>query len=130
MNIRREIETLALWYIPVFLAATIASAIGSGLVRDAMADGTLTMGTIVSLIGWVPALLALAPRFVVAAWLFGIARREGGRSLLWLLFGLVGHLFAAVIYLALKIYEQRAGEQTQAGVAGQAPNSALSTSRE
>lgn len=42
---------------------------------------------------------------VVGIWLFVIVRRENGNAIHWLVFGLLAHLYAAVIYLFVRISE-------------------------
>lgn len=108
MNVRNELERLALWYVPVAVLAAVASTLISGVLQERLASGELTIGSTIGLFQLLPASIGLADNIVVGLWLFGLSRKEGGRSLLWFIFGLVAHLFAAVIYVSMRIYEQRA----------------------
>ena len=107
MELRKEIESLALWYIPAFVFVALASSLYSGYVRALMEMGEATPGTTLSLISALGMSINLVDNLVVGVWLYVRGRKEGGRAILWLLFGVVAHFYAALLYLGLKIYEQQ-----------------------
>ena len=107
MNLRKEIETLAMWYIPAVLFVVIATAIMTGYFQDMVRSQHASLGTWISFYSLLQGLIQLVDNLVVGIWLFLRSKSENGNRFLWLLFGLAAHLFAAVIYLALRIYEQR-----------------------
>jgi len=108
MDIRKEIETLAIWYIPVMIIMVIASGLYAGYFKGILSSGQTSIGSTLSFLTLVPALIKLADNVVIAIWLYFMAKKEGGRTLLWFLFGVVAHLFAAIIYIGLRLYEQQA----------------------
>lgn len=108
MDIRKDIETLAIWYIPVMIIMVIASGLYAGYFKEVISSGPTSIGSTLSFFTLVPALFKLADNIVIAVWLYFMARKEGGRTALWFLFGLVAHLFAAIIYIGLRLYEQQA----------------------
>jgi len=108
MDIRKEIETLAIWYIPVMIIMVIASGLYAGYFKEILSSGQTSIGSTLSFLALVPALIKLADNVVIAIWLYFMAKKEGGRTLLWFLFGVVAHLFAAIIYIGLRLYEQQA----------------------
>jgi len=108
MDIRKEIETLATWYIPAMILMLIASGLYTGYFNAVLSNDQASIGTTLSFLTLVPALIKLTDNIVIAVWLYFMAKKEGGRKVLWLLFGLVAHLLAAIIYIGLRIYEQQA----------------------
>lgn len=108
IDIRKEIETLAIWYIPVMIVMVIASGLYAGYFKEVLSSGQASIGSTLSFLTLVPALFKLADNIVIAVWLYSMAKKEGGRKVLWFLFGMVAHLFAAVIYIGLRLYEQQA----------------------
>lgn len=112
MELRKEIESLAIWYIPVVVLMSIVAAAYTGFLKEMLSADGLTMGTQVALITMGPKLIQFATNIVVGIWLYRLAKKEGGRQSLWLLFGLVVNLGAALIYIGLRIYEQRDGTQS------------------
>lgn len=107
-ELRREIELLAIWYIPVAIATIIASGLYTSYFNELMSGQDISMGATLGFLTAVPAFINLIDNVVVGVWLFALVREQHGRYLLWLVFGVFAHLFAAVIYIALRIYEQRA----------------------
>jgi len=108
MDLRKEIEKLAIWYIPVSIAMILATSAYSSYFRHIASGEGATVGSTIAFFAGIPALIQMADNIVVGIWLFFLARREGARPMLWLLFGLFAHLFAAVIYIALRLYEAQA----------------------
>jgi hypothetical protein len=54
---------------------------------------------------WFPFFIKLANNLVVAIWLYYVVKRDLGRKWIWAFFGFVAHLFAALFYIGLKLYE-------------------------
>jgi hypothetical protein len=92
---RKEIETLVRWYVPVYIGMLIASFL------------ILTHWTESINLLWLMRYMEFGDNLVVAIWLYFQARRDSGRKWIWAFFGFVAQLFAAVIYLGLKLYEDR-----------------------
>ena len=107
MEIRKEIESLAIWYIPAFIVVAVLSALFSGYINDLIEFGEATSGTTMSLISIISALIKLIDNFVVGIWLYLRGKKDGGRAILWLFFGVVANFYAALMYIGLKIYEQQ-----------------------
>lgn len=105
MELRNEIESLALWYIPTYILAAIISSLISGYVVEISNIIELDPGVTMSILALITAMLNLADNVVVGVWLFIQGKREKGKAGLWLFFGLAAHLFAALFYIGLKIYE-------------------------
>ena len=108
MEIRKEIETLAIWYIPALIIMAAASALYSGYAEELMRDGFESISTgsklmLLSLSGYI---INSIDNVVVAIWLTVQCKKENGRALLWFLFGFVASFYAALIYIGLKIYEE------------------------
>ncbi|WP_373032963.1 hypothetical protein [Sulfurovum sp.] len=103
MNLRKDIETLLYWYIPVFI---FASVVGSYLFDYFKTIENMTFAVKLSLT--VTTILSkYLHHIVVAVWLLNVAKKENQKYILWAMFGLVAHLFAAVIYLLLYVYERK-----------------------
>ena len=107
MEIRKEIESLALWYNPAFLIIFLASAVYSGYLKEIIEMGEATTGVSIAFFTMVLKLIQNIDNLVVGVWLFIQAKKENGKPLLWFLFGLVAHFYAAIIYIGLKIYENQ-----------------------
>lgn len=107
MELRKEIESLALWYIPVFVIVSIFSAFYSGYVKDLIELGQATPGMTFSLLAVVSSFIGLIDNIVVGIWLYIRGKNDDGKAILWLFFGVVAHFYAALIYIGLKIYEQQ-----------------------
>ena len=102
---RKEIEKLAVWYIPAFLLATFAASIWSGVLEHSFNSEQLSAGKSISFIFLVGSIIGMIDNFVVGIWLYHQIKSEKGRKWIWLLFGLVAHFYAAIIFIALKINE-------------------------
>lgn len=114
MNLRKEIETLSIWYIPVAIAMVLASGLVSNYFQQITSTTGTTIGSTVAFLAGLPKLIQLADNLVVGIWLYHMAGKEGGRKALWLIFGVFAHLFAAAIYVGVRIYEQQAFNTAQA----------------
>jgi len=111
INLRSEIEKLAIWYIPVaFITTTIASLYAIDI-KQAMITGEILPGAYMALASAFPASLKLAINIVVAIWLYS-QTKASNRKYLWFLFGLIANLIAALIYIAVLIYEQNASNKS------------------
>ena len=108
MDIRKEIETLASWYIPAVIITGIATSIYTGYFKEVFSSNATNMGSTLSFLSATLTLIRLPDDIVVAVWLYSSVGKEGGRSTLWFIFGLVANLFAAIIYIVLRMYEQQA----------------------
>ena len=107
MEIRKEIESLALWYIPAFVLTLIFSAIYSGYLKELMDMGEVTTGKSIVFASMVLNFIGNIDNLVLGAWLFMQSKKENGKPILWFFFGLVAHFYAAIIYIGLKIYENQ-----------------------
>ncbi len=107
MEIRKEIESLALWYIPAFVIMLIFSSIYSGYLSELMDMGKVKTGTSVLFASMVLQFIGNIDNLVLGFWLFMQAKKENGKTILWFFFGLVAHFYAAIIYIGLKIYEHQ-----------------------
>ena len=107
MEIRKEIESLALWYIPAFVIMLIFSSIYSGYLSELMDMGKVKTGTSVLFASMVLQFIGNIDNLVLGFWLFMQAKKENGRPILWFFFGIVAHFYAAIIYIGLKIYENQ-----------------------
>lgn len=108
MDIRKEIETLAIWYIPAVIMTGIASALYTGYFKEVFSSNSTNIGSTLSFLTATLTLIKLPDNIVVGVWLYSSVGKEGGRTTLWFVFGLVAHLFAAIIYIVLRMYEQQA----------------------
>jgi hypothetical protein len=100
---RKEIETLARWYIPVCIVTSIISILSPTYLKELVMKSRTESIYFV----WFPFFIKLADNLVVAIWLYYQGKRDSGRKWIWAFFGFVAHLFAAAFYLGLKIYEER-----------------------
>ena len=110
-DMRKEIETLLIWYIPVHIAAIIVDLLMTSTlaheVGSVLGDGA-PLSLTLSCFPGITRLIGFAYNLVVGIWLFFQAKRGGdGRKALWFLFGLFAHLFAAIIYIGLTLFEQQ-----------------------
>ncbi|WAK04069.1 hypothetical protein [Methylobacter sp. YRD-M1] len=108
IDIRKEIETLAIWYIPVCIMSVIVSGLYTGYFKEALSIGSTASWSTIHFLLTVPAIIKFADNIVVGVWLYFLVEKEGGRTGLWFVFGLAAHLFAVLIYVVLRVYEQQA----------------------
>jgi hypothetical protein len=108
MDIRKEIETLAIWYIPAVIMAGIASGLYTGYFKEVLSSDPTSTWSTLSFLTATLTLINLADNIVIGVWLYFLVEKEEGRTGLWFVFGLAAHLFAALIYVVLRVYEQKA----------------------
>ena len=112
MDIRKEIETLAIWYIPAFLITVLLSAAAAGYFKAFFMNLKVTSFTKFSFVTYISLFIGLTDNLVVAVWLYFQNKKECGKKVLWMIFGLFAHLPAAIIYIGLKVLEDmRASNQ-------------------
>jgi len=112
MDLRTEIQKLAIWYIPIALLSILVSNWYSGMLKEAMFDGDVTPGTLVASLTYLPMALSFSVRLVVAIWLYVIVSKTTGNKYIWFMFGLVANLLALIIYICLVIYENTASNKS------------------
>lgn len=123
MDLRKDIESLAIWYIPVVILLYVIFGAYAGYLKEFLDHGVSSIGTTISMITLLPASINLADNVVVAIWLYLMTRREQGRSILWFMLGMVANLFAAIMYICLCIYEEKAfNKQRNADSGADAPS--------
>jgi len=102
MNLRKEIEILIYWYIPAIM---ISYFLGTAVTAQAKQINGVT-----PLLSWgiliTSVLLNHIHSIVVAIWLYFLAKKMNQRNILWALFGLVAHIFAVALFIALSVYEE------------------------
>jgi hypothetical protein len=101
MDIRKEIERLIYWYIPAIIVALLLEYVLTGYIK---ASHSLSSIMLWSSIG-INIVISHLHNIVVAIWLYLVSKQLNQKYILWSLFGLVAHLFAAVIFLVLYVYE-------------------------
>ena len=104
MEIRKEIESLAIWYVPAFIIMVFASGLYSGYFKEVMEMGQAFTNKTFVFVSLVASLINHIDNIVLGIWLYLKGKKEGGRAILWLMFGIVAHFFAVIIYIGIKIY--------------------------
>jgi hypothetical protein len=102
---RRSIETLALWYIPVWILMAIFSGYYTDYFQALIESHPSSHAMVFSV--FLARLVGVADHFVVAIWLMFQKHENNWRKTLWFVFGVVSGLIGAVIYLLVKIYEEK-----------------------
>ncbi len=101
MNLRKEIEKLILWYIPAMLLVNfLAMAFLADIKSVNGMSFSLTYAMLI-----ITFLIKNIHSIVVAIWLYSLAKRMEQKYILWALFGLVAHLYAAVTFVILNLLE-------------------------
>jgi len=103
MNLRKEIETLIYWYVPVYILGRIVGSVFLTYYK-AIPDSDMELTAIGLAMTYFANNL---PSVVIAIWLYNISKRSNQKYILWALFGLVAHLYAAVIFIILNFLEGR-----------------------
>lgn len=108
MSLREEVEKLLYWYIPTFLIASFIGHFVASLVKgmNGMPLWLTTLSVGISLC------ISHIHNVVVAVWLYFLAKKMDQRYILWALFGLTSHIFAAVIFLVLNLIEEKMVQKT------------------
>ena len=102
MNIRKEIEKLLYWYIPAYFLSAI-TAFGFISYNKHLDDPAWIAAYIIVPLG---ILMKHLDNIVIAVWLYTLAKQLNLKYKLWALFGLIAHVFAAVLFIVLYIYEE------------------------
>lgn len=102
MNLRKEIEKLIYWYVPIILVALIFDFIIGAHIKSTNDTTSWVVW------GYASAniILKYLHHFLIAIWLYLISKQLNQKYFLWALFGLVVPLFALMIFLVLYIYEK------------------------
>jgi ABC-type spermidine/putrescine transport system permease subunit II len=101
MNVRKEIEKLIYWYVPVYIVGYF------------LASATLVFYKAIPSSEMELTALGLAmtyftknlPSVVIAIWIYQVAKKTNQKYILWTLFGLVAHIFAAIAFIVLNVLE-------------------------
>jgi|GEM_PF-2648699 len=83
------------------------SGLYSGYFKDAMEAGQAFTSTMFSFVSMAAILIGHIDSIVLGVWLYLKGKKEGGRPILWFVFGIIAHFFAVAIYIGLKIYENQ-----------------------
>ena len=106
MNLRKEIESFALWYIPLALLAKMLPSMVHYYSKVSNPDHLkLAVITEATLLPY--HLLA----FIIGFWLFFQVKKQNGRAVLWLFFGLVANLFSVLFYFLIRYFESQKEHQ-------------------
>lgn len=101
MNLRKEIEKLIYWYVPIYIIGYFL-AYALVVYYKAIPESAVALTAIGLAMTYFANHL---PNFVIAIWLYNIAKQNSQKYIIWALFGLVAHLFAAVIFIVLNVLE-------------------------
>jgi len=102
MNLRKEIEKLLYWYIPMFIISNIAASIIGTFIKSFNGEPI----ALTSLLVILSIFIGHLGNIVVGIWLYFIAKKYNQNYILWSLFGFVANIFGAVLFIALYIYEE------------------------
>ena len=103
MNLRKEIEKLIYWYVPVYIIGYFLAYVLI-VYYKAIPESAAALTAIGLAMTYFANHL---PNFVIAIWLYNVAKQSNQKYILWTLFGLVAHLFAVVIFVALNVLENK-----------------------
>ena len=102
MNLRKEIEKLILWYLSAFILAMPIV-----FLLTYIANGQTAGFIIAYVIFPINFIVEHLENLVIAFWTYQIAKQSNQKYIVWTLFGLVAHLFAVVIFIALNALENK-----------------------
>lgn len=102
MNLRKEIEKLLYWYIPMFIISSTVSSSIITYVKSFNGEPIELTSVVIILSIFIKHL----GNIVVGIWLYFIAKKYKQKYILWSLFGFVANIFGAVLFIALYIYEK------------------------
>ena len=102
MNLRKEIEKLIYWYMPAYIFTITVGVVLAQYAKN-IEDPTWLVSYIVVPIGIIASSI---DNIVIAIWLYSLAKQLNQKNVLWALFGLVAHIFAVAIFIALYVYEK------------------------
>lgn len=74
MDIRKEIETLAIWYIPAVIMTGIASALYTGYFKEVFSSNATNIGSTLSFLTATLTLIKIPDNIVVGVWLYSSTR--------------------------------------------------------
>jgi hypothetical protein len=100
MSIVKKIESLILWYVIAAISALIFTW-GLVLLTSDIIEATTEVGRSLYWIGTVQVPLKYLTNAVVGAWLYINTTGSMGKKIIWGLFGVVGNLLAALIYIVV-----------------------------
>jgi len=100
MDLRKEIEKLIYWYVPAYIF-TITVGVSLASIAKNIQDPDLTVSSIA-----IGMLAKNIDNIVIAIWLYFLAKQLNQKNILWALFGLVTHIFAVTLFIALYVYEK------------------------
>ena len=112
MDLRIEIQKLAIWYIPIALLSILVSSWYGGVLREAYLDGDVSPASVAMTLSNISTALAFSVRLVVAIWLYMMVSKSKGNKYIWFMFGLVANLLALIIFICISIYEQNASNKS------------------
>jgi ABC-type methionine transport system permease subunit len=102
MNLRKEIEKLLYWYIPIFIISSVLSSTIATYVKSFNGEPIALTSVVIML----SMFIGFLDNIVVGVWLYFIAKKYNQKYILWSLFGFVANIFGAVLFIALYIYEE------------------------
>jgi hypothetical protein len=108
MNIRTEIEKLLYWYVPAYIISAIVAFVLISYNKYLDDPGILAAYVIVPL----GILMKHLDSVVIMIWLYFLAKQLKQNYKLWALFGLIAHIFAAALFIALYVYEKANPNET------------------
>ena len=102
MNLRKEIEKLIYWYVPAYIFTITIGIILTQYAKN-IEDPTWLVSYIIIPMGMIASSI---DNIVIAIWLYSLAKELNQKNILWALFGLVAHIFAVILFIALYVYEK------------------------
>jgi hypothetical protein len=111
MDLRREVEKLLYWYIPIFLIASFAGSV-IGTFLKSMNGMPMWLA---SLFVWISMFISHLHHFVIAIWLYFLAKKMNQKYMLWTLFGLTAHVLAAIVFLVLYLLDEKKTKSIEKG---------------
>lgn len=102
MDLRKEVERLIYWYVPIILVTLVLGFIIAGYIKSSNDTSSMIVWGYTSINMFINHL----HHIVVAVWLYTLSKKLNQKYVLWALFGLVAHLFAAAIFIVLYVYEK------------------------
>ena len=103
MNLRREIEKLIYWYVPVYIIGYFIGSVFSTYYK-AIPSSEMELTALGLAMTYFTSNLQ---NIVIAIWLYNISKKSNQKYIIWALFGLVAHLYAAIIFIILNLLEGR-----------------------
>lgn len=104
MNIRKDVEKLIYWYIPIYIFVWIFSIFFTSYLKTFHTPAPDLIAYVLFPAGWI---MKYLDNIVIAIWIYSTTKKTNQKYILWSLFGLVAHLFAVVIYLVIIVIEKK-----------------------